>query len=94
MWPRPTFGGPSCIQYSCSEMRSSDADAMQQFELVLKGPQAPAELMAVVVSNGATAFFVILAMALGFVLPRMLFARFLPSPRGRSDRPLSNSHST
>jgi uncharacterized membrane protein YjjB (DUF3815 family) len=61
-------------------------------ELVSKGPRAPAELTAAVVSNGATASFVVLAMAMGFVLPRMLFARFLPPTRGQSDRPLSNSH--
>jgi hypothetical protein len=60
-------------------------------ELVSKSPQAPAELLAAVVSNGATAFFVVLAMALGLVLGRMLFERFLPLT-GRQSRPLPNSH--
>ena len=55
-------------------------------ELVTKGAQAPAELLVAVVSNGATAFFVVLAMALGLILPRMLFERFLP-PKRHLSRP-------
>jgi len=60
-------------------------------ELVSKGSKAPAELLAAVVSNGATAWFVVLAMALGLVLPRMLFARVMPTARPQA-RSLPNSH--
>lgn len=51
-------------------------------ELVSRGPQAPANFLAGVVSNGATAFFIVLAMALGLIFPRMLFSRFLPPAKG------------
>ncbi|MGR9193479.1 threonine/serine exporter family protein [Rhizobium leguminosarum] len=58
-------------------------------ELVSKGAQAPVELLAALVSNGATALFIVLAMALGLILPRMLFARFLPPARDQPRHPLS-----
>ena len=43
-------------------------------ELVSIGPSAPAALLISIVTNGATAFLIILAMAFGLILPRMLFA--------------------
>ncbi len=49
-------------------------------ELVSIGPHAPADLLTSVVSNGTTAFLIILAMTFGLILPRMLFERFLPAP--------------
>lgn len=51
--------------------------------LVSIGPHAPADLLTSVVSNGATAFLIILAMTFGLILPRMLFERFLPAPAPR-----------
>ena len=45
-------------------------------ELVAIGPRASADLVPALVANGATAFLIILAMTVGLVLPRMLFARF------------------
>ncbi|MFM0071340.1 threonine/serine exporter family protein [Paraburkholderia sediminicola] len=45
-------------------------------ELVAVGPRASADLVPALVANGATAFLIILAMTVGLVLPRMLFARF------------------
>ena len=49
-------------------------------ELVSIGPRAPADLLTSVAVNGTTAFLVILAMALGLILPRLLFSTFLPRP--------------
>jgi uncharacterized membrane protein YjjP (DUF1212 family) len=49
-------------------------------ELVSIGPSAPAALLTSVVTNGATAFLIIMAMTFGLILPRMLFERVLPSP--------------
>jgi uncharacterized membrane protein YjjP (DUF1212 family) len=45
-------------------------------ELVAVGPRASADLVPALVANGATAFLIILAMTVGLVLPRMLYARF------------------
>jgi uncharacterized membrane protein YjjP (DUF1212 family) len=45
-------------------------------ELVAIGPRASADLVPAVVANGATAFLILLAMAVGLILPRMLFERF------------------
>ena len=45
-------------------------------ELVAIGPRASADLVPALVANGATAFLIILAMTVGLVLPRMLYARF------------------
>jgi uncharacterized membrane protein YjjP (DUF1212 family) len=49
-------------------------------ELVSIGPSAPAALLTGVVTNGATAFLIIMAMTFGLILPRMLFERVLPAP--------------
>jgi len=49
-------------------------------ELVSIGPSAPAALLTTVVTNGATAFLIIMAMTFGLILPRMLFERVLPAP--------------
>jgi hypothetical protein len=49
-------------------------------ELVSIGPTAPAALLTSIVTSGATAFLVIMAMTFGLILPRMLFKRVLPSP--------------
>jgi uncharacterized membrane protein YjjP (DUF1212 family) len=49
-------------------------------ELVSIGPSAPAALLISIVTNGATAFLIILAMAFGLVLPRVLFERVSPAP--------------
>lgn len=49
-------------------------------ELVSIGPRAPAELLIDIVSNGTTSLLIIIAMAFGLILPRMLFERFLPAP--------------
>jgi uncharacterized membrane protein YjjP (DUF1212 family) len=48
-------------------------------ELVSIGPNAPAGLLTSVVTNGVTAFLIIMAMTVGLILPRMLFERVLPS---------------
>ena len=47
--------------------------------LVSIGPSAPAALLISIVTNGATAFLIILAMAFGLVLPRVLFERVSPA---------------
>ena len=53
--------------------------------LVSMGDQAPPNLLQTAVTNGATAFLVILAMAFGLILPRLLFDRRRPAARpGRS----------
>jgi hypothetical protein len=49
-------------------------------ELVSIGPGAPAALLTSVVTNGAAAFLIIMAMTFGLILPRMLFERLLPAP--------------
>jgi uncharacterized membrane protein YjjP (DUF1212 family) len=49
-------------------------------EMVSIGPGAPAFLLTSAAVNGTTAFLVILAMALGLILPRLLFEHFLPAP--------------
>ena len=49
-------------------------------ELVSIGPDAPAALLTSIVTNGATAFLIVMAMTFGLVLPRMLFERILPTP--------------
>ncbi|UQR63178.1 threonine/serine exporter family protein [Bradyrhizobium sp. C-145] len=49
-------------------------------ELVSIGPDAPAALLISIVANGATAFLIIMAMAFGLILPRMLYERLSPSP--------------
>jgi uncharacterized membrane protein YjjP (DUF1212 family) len=49
-------------------------------ELVLIGPAAPVALLTSIVTNGATAFLIIMAMTFGLILPRMLFERVLPAP--------------
>jgi uncharacterized membrane protein YjjB (DUF3815 family) len=43
-------------------------------------PDAPAALLTSIVTNGATAFLIVMAMTFGLVLPRMLFERILPTP--------------
>jgi hypothetical protein len=48
--------------------------------LVAIGPGAPAALLTSIVTNGATAFLIIMAMTFGLILPRMLFDRVLPAP--------------
>ncbi|EJL50720.1 hypothetical protein PMI09_04905 [Rhizobium sp. CF122] len=47
-------------------------------ELVSIGPHASMDLLIGIVTNGATAFLIILAMTFGLILPRMLLGRFLP----------------
>ena len=42
-------------------------------ELVSIGPGAPAALLTSIVASGATAFLIIMAMAFGLILPRMLY---------------------
>jgi uncharacterized membrane protein YjjP (DUF1212 family) len=49
-------------------------------ELVSIGPGAPPALLTSIVTNGATAFLIVMAMTFGLVLPRMLFERALPQP--------------
>jgi uncharacterized membrane protein YjjP (DUF1212 family) len=49
-------------------------------ELVSIGPSAPAALLTSIVTNGATAFLIIMAMTFGLILPRMLLERVMPSP--------------
>jgi hypothetical protein len=46
-------------------------------ELVSIGPGAPATLLTSIVTNGATAFLIIMAMTFGLILPRMLFEHVL-----------------
>jgi uncharacterized membrane protein YjjP (DUF1212 family) len=48
-------------------------------ELVSIGPSAPAALLTSIAANGAMAFLIIMAMAFGLILPRMLFERLLPA---------------
>jgi uncharacterized membrane protein YjjB (DUF3815 family) len=50
-------------------------------ELVSIGPAAPAALLTGIVANSATAFLIIMAMAFGLIIPRMLYERLWPSPR-------------
>ena len=54
--------------------------------LVSTGDRAPPSLLLTAVTNGATAFLIILAMAFGLILPRLLFER-QRSP-GRPRRPI------
>jgi uncharacterized membrane protein YjjP (DUF1212 family) len=49
-------------------------------ELVSIGPSAPAALLTSIAANGTMAFLIIMAMAFGLILPRMLFERILPAP--------------
>ena len=49
-------------------------------ELVSIGPSAPAALLTSIAANGAMAVLIIMAMAFGLILPRMLFERILPAP--------------
>jgi uncharacterized membrane protein YjjP (DUF1212 family) len=49
-------------------------------ELVSIGPSAPAALLTSIAANGAMAVLIIMAMAFGLILPRMLFERMLPAP--------------
>jgi uncharacterized membrane protein YjjB (DUF3815 family) len=49
-------------------------------ELVSIGPGAPAALLTSIVASGATAFLIIMAMAFGLILPRMLYERLSLSP--------------
>ena len=49
-------------------------------ELVSIGPSAPAALLTSIVTSGATAFLIIMAMTFGLILPRMLFERVVPAP--------------
>jgi uncharacterized membrane protein YjjP (DUF1212 family) len=44
------------------------------------GPSAPTALLTSIVTSGATAFLIIMAMTFGLILPRMLFERVLPAP--------------
>jgi uncharacterized membrane protein YjjP (DUF1212 family) len=46
-------------------------------ELVSARPNTPASVLDEIVTNGATAFLIILAMTFGLILPRMLFEHFL-----------------
>jgi uncharacterized membrane protein YjjP (DUF1212 family) len=50
------------------------------FELVSIGPSAPAALLTSIVTNGATAFLIIMAMTFGLILPRALIERVRPAP--------------
>jgi uncharacterized membrane protein YjjP (DUF1212 family) len=52
-------------------------------ELVSIGPSAPAALLTNIAANGAMAFLILMAMAFGLILPRMLFERVLPTPAER-----------
>ena len=47
---------------------------------VSMGDRAPLGLLQSIVTNGTTAFLIILAMTFGLILPRMLFERLLPAP--------------
>jgi uncharacterized membrane protein YjjP (DUF1212 family) len=49
-------------------------------ELVSIGPSAPPALLSSIATSGVTAFLIIMAMAFGLILPRMLFERGAPSP--------------
>jgi uncharacterized membrane protein YjjB (DUF3815 family) len=49
-------------------------------ELLSIGPTAPPALLTSIVTSGATAFLIIMAMTFGLILPRMLFERVLPAP--------------
>jgi uncharacterized membrane protein YjjP (DUF1212 family) len=49
-------------------------------ELVSIGSSAPPALLTGIVTNGATAFLIIIAITFGLILPRMLFERLLPAP--------------
>jgi len=53
-------------------------------EVVSIGNHAPPELLQNVVTNGATAFLIILAMAFGLILPRLLFERSQTTPAEHS----------
>jgi len=46
-------------------------------ELVSAGPNAPTSVLNGIVTNGVTAFLIILAMTIGLILPRMLFEHVL-----------------
>jgi uncharacterized membrane protein YjjP (DUF1212 family) len=48
-------------------------------ELVSIGPAAPAALLTSIVTSGATAFLIIMAMTFGLILPRMLLERATPA---------------
>jgi uncharacterized membrane protein YjjP (DUF1212 family) len=48
-------------------------------ELVSLGPSAPPALLASIATNGVMAFLIIIAMAFGLILPRLLFERVSPA---------------
>jgi hypothetical protein len=54
------------------------ADCMVRFTIAPK--LALAALLTGIATNGATAFLIIMAMAFGLILPRMLFERVVPAP--------------
>jgi uncharacterized membrane protein YjjB (DUF3815 family) len=49
-------------------------------ELISIGPDAPPALLTSIVTSGATAFLIVMAMTFGLILPRVLFERALPAP--------------
>jgi uncharacterized membrane protein YjjP (DUF1212 family) len=49
-------------------------------ELISIGPGAPPALLTSIVTSGATAFLIVMAMTFGLILPRVLFERALPAP--------------
>jgi hypothetical protein len=61
-----------------SGCRSHFADCMVRFTIAPK--LALAALLTGIATNGATAFLIIMAMAFGLILPRMLFERVVPAP--------------
>lgn len=61
--------------------------------LVTMAPNPSAELVTAIVTNGATAFLIVLAMTVGLILPRMLFARFLAAPARRRQRSIRRNQS-
>jgi hypothetical protein len=62
-------------------------DRAAQLTNVKREPPCPepltceaAALLMSIVTSGATAFLIIMAMTFGLILPRMLFERVLPAP--------------
>ena len=47
-------------------------------QLISMGPDASPDLLMSAVANGTTAFLIVVAIAFGLILPRMLFEHFLP----------------
>jgi hypothetical protein len=67
--------------HACQRLRDAYCSTPRPaFDLISIGPSEPAVLLTAIVTNGTTAFLIIMTMTFGVIFPRMLFERLLPSP--------------